>query len=177
MFRSKSAQRLPPEVEDALCEIFGSAVRRVRLVPHSWFARLHAGADATTRRNVIYLRRSIAAFAADPALMLHEYFHVIHQWRSHRLTLRRYVMEWLKHGYWNNRFEREARDFTSAHLLRVMVILQKGERPAPLAMASGRYFNAGGGHALQGAGKRLNPRVGGQGAADSPQTQVSRRSA
>ena len=70
MFRSSAAARLPPPVEDALCEIFGSGVRRVRLVPHSWYVRLHAGADATTRRNVIYLRGSIAAFAADPALVV-----------------------------------------------------------------------------------------------------------
>ncbi len=118
MFRRSAAPRLPPHVEDALCGIFGSGVRRVRLVPHSWYARLHGGADATTRRNVIYLRGSIAAFAADPALMLHEYFHVIHQWHSRRLTVPRYLMEWLKRGYWNNRFEREARDFTQAHLQR-----------------------------------------------------------
>jgi hypothetical protein len=143
VFRPAAAARLPEPVEIALCEIFGSAVKRVRLVPNSWYARLHGGADATTRRNVIYLRGSLAEFAADPALMLHEYFHVIHQWRSRRLTIFRYLMEWLRHGYWNNRFEREARDFTSSHLLRMMVILQKGERPAPLALASERYFNGG----------------------------------
>jgi len=125
--RSRPPHRLPPIVEAALCEIFGSAVCRVRLVPHSWYARLHGRAAATTRRNVIYLRGSLAQFAADPALMLHEYFHVIRQWRPRRLTLVRYLVECLRHGYWNNCFECEARDFTNAHLQRVMALLQQKE--------------------------------------------------
>lgn len=135
MFRTAAGEGLPPHVETALCEIFGSSVKRVRLVPNSWYARLHGRAAATTRRNVIYLRGSLASFAADPALVLHEYFHVIHQWRSRRLTIRRYLLEWLKHGYWNNRFEREARDFTSAQHSRLVAMLEVKAKTAPLAVA------------------------------------------
>ena len=115
--------QLPQAVEAALCEIFGGQARKVRLVPHSWFARLHGRAAATTRRNVIYLRGSLQGFLADPELMLHEYFHVLHQWRTRRLTIPRYVLEWLRRGYWNNRFEREARDFTAAHLHRMHALM------------------------------------------------------
>ena len=115
--------QLPAHVEAALCEIFGEEARKVRLVPHSWFARLHGRVDATTRRNVIYLRGSLQGFLSDPELMLHEYFHVLHQWRTRRLTIRRYVREWLKRGYWNNRFEREAREFSAAHLHRMHALM------------------------------------------------------
>jgi hypothetical protein len=141
VLRPANALRLPEPVENALCDIFGSGVRRVRLVPNSFYVRLHGRADATTRRNVIYLRGSLAEFAADPELMLHEYFHVIHQWHSRRLTIRRYLLEWLRHGYWNNRFEREARDFTSAQRMRLVVMLQQGERPEPQALSSERHIN------------------------------------
>lgn len=136
MLRGTSEPRLPPQVAAALGEIFGSAALQVRLVPNSWYVRLHGRSAATTRRNVIYLRGTLAQFVADPALMLHEYFHVIRQWRPRRLTKRRYLMECLRHGYWNNRFECEARDFTHAHLPRLMVLLQKkGNESGPQASA------------------------------------------
>ncbi|MFO1468506.1 MAG: DUF4157 domain-containing protein [Steroidobacteraceae bacterium] len=146
---SRPSARLPEPVEDALCEILGSGVRRVRLVPQSLYARLHRRADATTRRNVIYLRGTLAEFAADPALLLHEYFHVIHQWRSRRLTLVKYLLECLRHGYWNNRFEREARDFTSAHLHRLMSLLQRDLANVRLASGTGRYANPRARHPAQ----------------------------
>ena len=115
--------RLPAPVEAALCEIFGESARKVRLVPHSIFAKLHGRADATTRRNVIYLRGSLQGFLDNPELMLHEYFHVLHQWRTRRLTVTRYLLECLWRGYWNNRFEREARVFTAAHLRRMHALM------------------------------------------------------
>ena len=123
MPRDYSAPQLPAPVETALCEIFGAAAREVRVVPNSWFARLHGRADATTRRNVIYLRGSLQAFLENPELMLHEYFHVLHQWRPRRLTVTRYLLEWAQHGYWNNRFEREARHFTATHLRRMHALM------------------------------------------------------
>ncbi len=113
-----------------MCEIFGQAACEVRVVPNSLYARLHGRADATTRRNVIYLRGPLQSFLADPELMLHEYFHVLHQWRSGRLTLLRYVLEWLRRGYWNNRFEREARAFTATHLHRMHALLAPRSAPA-----------------------------------------------
>ncbi len=83
----------------------------MRVIEHSWFARLHGPAVATTRRGRIYLRGSAAEFFANPWLMLHEYCHVITQWQPGSLTVARYLGECLRRGYWNNRFEVEARAF------------------------------------------------------------------
>jgi hypothetical protein len=91
----------------------------VRVIERSWFARLHGRAVATTRRGRIYLRGSAADFWSNPPLMLHEYCHVIRQWETGALTAVRYVVECLRHGYWNNRFEIEARAFAAAHSARL----------------------------------------------------------
>ena len=105
----------PPPLRAALQEIFGEPVDHVRVVEHSLYARLHFGARATTRRNRILLRDSAAAFWGDPDLVLHEYFHVLRQWQPRRLTILRYLIESLRRGYWLNRFEIEARQFTATH--------------------------------------------------------------
>jgi hypothetical protein len=109
-----------------LREIFGEEVAHVRVIERSTYARLHRGARATTRRNRILLRDSADAFWRDPELMLHEYFHVLRQWRPRRLTIFRYVLEWLKRGYWRNRFEIEAREFAALHRDRLRRLLERG---------------------------------------------------
>ncbi len=110
---------LPAAVSRALEGIFGAeavgVISHVRVVEHSLFARMHGRAVATTRRRRIFLRGSAAEFFSDPTLMLHEYCHVLHQWEPGSLTTLRYVQEWLRRGYWNNRFEIEARDFARKH--------------------------------------------------------------
>jgi hypothetical protein len=106
---------VPEEVRRALEQLFGEPVGHVAVIEHSWFAWLHARAHATTRRGRIYLRGDAAAFFANPWLLLHEYWHVIRQWQPGTLTVRRYLIECLKRGYWNNRFEVEARAFADAH--------------------------------------------------------------
>ena len=55
-------------------------------------------------------------FFADPALVLHEYYHVLRQWNRGRLSIARYLAEWLRHGYWSNRYERHARRFVDLRL-------------------------------------------------------------
>jgi hypothetical protein len=90
-------------------------VERVRVFEHSRFARWH-GALATTRRDAIYLRHAGARFAADPELVLHEYFHVVRQWGTGTLTLARYVAESARRGYLRNRYEVEARAFARDQL-------------------------------------------------------------
>jgi len=105
---------LPAELAAALGEVFGESVDHVRVIEHSRYARLHGRALATTRRGRIYLRGEAAAFFADPWLVLHEYWHVIGQWQRGTLTAPRYLIECLKRGYWNNRFEVEARAFADA---------------------------------------------------------------
>ena len=117
-----SAQRPPEPLRAALQEIFGESVDHVRVIEYSWYARLHLGARATTRRNRILLRGSAAAFWRDPDLVLHEYFHVVRQWQPRRLTIWRYVVESLRRGYWLNRFEIEARQFAATHAARLLVL-------------------------------------------------------
>jgi hypothetical protein len=99
----------------ALEQLFGEPVGHVRVIEHSWYARAHLRALATTRRGRIYLRGDAAAFFADPWLVLHEYWHVIGQWQRGTLTVPRYLLECLRRGYWNNRFEVEARQFAHRH--------------------------------------------------------------
>ena len=107
---------LPPEVRRALEALFGDPVDDVEIVERSWYARLHFGARATTRRNRILLSGTIADFRADRALLLHEYFHVLRQWNRGRMSLRSYLAEWLRRGYWRNRYERQARRFVDLRL-------------------------------------------------------------
>ena len=104
---------VPEAVRIGLTKFFGDDVARVEVIEYSFFARLHWNALATTRRRRIYLRGSAEDFFNDPALMMHEYFHVIKQWEPRLLTSWRYVLEWLRCGYWGNRFEVEARQFTT----------------------------------------------------------------
>jgi hypothetical protein len=132
MPRRPSRDCLPAPVCAALGEVFGESVEDVELVEHSWYAWLHAGAAATTRRNRILLRGSIADFAADPALMLHEYYHVLRQWNRGRLTVTWYLAEWLRRGYWRNRYEHQARRFVRLRLpaLRERLLLVRPAAPA-----------------------------------------------
>jgi hypothetical protein len=99
----------------ALQQIFGEPVTHVRVIEHSRYARLHLGARATTRRSRILLSGSAEDFWRNPELVLHEYFHVLRQWQPRRLTIIRYLVECLRHGYWLNAYEIEARDFAAQH--------------------------------------------------------------
>lgn len=116
---------LPCHVRASLEELLGESIDDVDVIEYSWFARAHLRAVATTRRRRIYLRGSASDFFSDPALMLHEYCHVIRQWRPGRLTLLRYLLEWFRRGYWENRFEVEAREFTDDNLYRFRALLTR----------------------------------------------------
>jgi hypothetical protein len=105
---------VPEAVGGALERVLGERIGHVKIIEHSWFARLH-GACATTRLHRIYLRGSAAEFFTNPWLMLHEYCHVLRQWQTGSLTAPRYLLECLRRGYWNNRFEVEAREFADHH--------------------------------------------------------------
>jgi len=56
--------------------------------------------------------------------MLHEYCHVLKQWEPGLLTTPRYLIECLRCGYWNNRYEQEARAFADTHLARAVSALK-----------------------------------------------------
>jgi len=104
---------LPAPVAAALRQVFAEPVEGVVVIEHSRYARLHRGMRATTRRNRILLAMSGAAFVADHELLLHEYFHVLRQWRTAQLTRWRYVVESVRRGYWDNRYELAAREFAA----------------------------------------------------------------
>ncbi len=116
-------RQLSAETLAALSRVLGADASVVRLIEHSWRVRWHPRMHATTRRNRIYLRGTVEAFAADPALVLHEYFHVIEQWAPKRLTRWRYLVEWLSRGYQDNRFEVEAREYVDRNLGRFRRLL------------------------------------------------------
>jgi hypothetical protein len=112
----RTRECVPAELRRALTDLFGDPVDEVVLRERSWFARLHGRARATTRRNTIYLRGSLDEFLSDPELMLHEYFHVLRQWNRGRMNLWGYLAEWSRRGYWDNRYERQARRFVGLRL-------------------------------------------------------------
>jgi hypothetical protein len=112
----RTAEAMPERLRAALIELLGEGVDDVEVVERSWYAKLHVGARATTRRNRILLRGSADEFFADPALVLHEYFHVLRQWNTGRLSTPRYLREWLRRGYWHNRYEHQARRYVALRL-------------------------------------------------------------
>lgn len=115
----------PRELRACLSQLLGDEVKDVRVVEHSWFAWAHAGAHATTRRRCIYLRGSAAEFFDDHELVLHEYFHVLRQWETRELSVWRYLVESFRRGYWDNRFEIEAREFATDNLFRFRALLSR----------------------------------------------------
>jgi hypothetical protein len=126
---------VPQAVSRALERLLGERIAHVKVIEHSWFARLH-GATATTRLRRIYLRGSAADFFGNPWLMLHEYCHVLRQWQTGSLTVPRYLLECLRRGYWNNRFEVEARAFADQHAPQLHTLLgPAAPEPRPLTAA------------------------------------------
>lgn len=121
---------VPAELRLALASILGASVDEVAVIEHSWFARLHGRAVATTRRQRIYLRGSAQDFFGNPRLMLHEYCHVIHQWQPGTLTLRTYLLECLRRGYWSNHFEIEARAFADRNIHRLHALIARAPASA-----------------------------------------------
>jgi hypothetical protein len=113
----------PKDVELALESLFGESVREVQVIQYSIYVRFHWRAIATTRTNRIYLRGSGKEFFADSPLVLHEYFHVLRQWRTGDLTISRYLAECFRRGYWDNRYEVEAREYTATEIFRYRALL------------------------------------------------------
>ena len=104
---------MPQTVAVALERVFGEPVGGIIIIERSRYARAHPGMCATTRPNRILLAIDGHEFVSNPVLLLHEYFHVIRQWGPGRLTRWRYLMESMRCGYWDNPYEREAREFAA----------------------------------------------------------------
>ena len=122
---------IPPGVRGALEQLLGERIGHVKVIEYSWFARLH-GAFATTRLQRIYLAGSAEDFFNNPWLMLHEYCHVLRQWQTGSLTVPRYLIECLRRGYWNNRFEVEARQFADQRAAQLHALLAAPPGLSPL---------------------------------------------
>ena len=120
---------VPEHIRLALEPFFGDGVGGVVVIEHSLFARMHYKINATTRRRRIFLVGSGQKFFADPLLMLHEYCHVMRQWEPGHLTTLRYLVEWFPKGYWDNRFEIEAREFAADNLYRFRALLRSPQSP------------------------------------------------
>jgi hypothetical protein len=118
---------LPEEYRLTLHGLFGPEVDLVEIYEHSWFSRLHFRALATTRRRRIYLSGSAEHFFARPSFVLHEFCHVLKQWEPGALTIWRYLLESFRRGYWDNRFEIEAREFADDHLHRFRAMLARNQ--------------------------------------------------
>ena len=116
---------MPPHLRALLLELFGSAIDEVKIVEYSWINALHFWPQAVTRRGRIYLRWGVERFYADTDLVLHEYFHVLKQWRTGRLTLSRYIRMSLRYGYWKNPYEIHARRFAARHCGKRPVLYQQ----------------------------------------------------
>jgi hypothetical protein len=113
----------PKDVQAALESLFGVSIGHIKVVQYSLYVRFHVRAIATTRTDHIYLRGSGTEFFSDGPLLLHEYFHVIRQWATGDLTISRYLLESFRRGYWDNRYEIEAREFTSSEIFRYRALL------------------------------------------------------
>jgi len=116
---------MPARLRTALVALLGEEVDDVEVVERSWYARLHIGARATTRHNRILLRGTAAEFFAEPELVLHEYYHVLRQWNRGRMSVASYLAEWLRRGYFHNRYEHQARRFARLRRPALEALLRK----------------------------------------------------
>lgn len=72
---------------------------------------------AITQVNSITTRDSCAGFFGYPPIVLEEYYHVLKQWNTGRLTTFGYVLDNIRDGgYEKNRWEVEAKSFAANNL-------------------------------------------------------------
>ncbi len=90
---------------------------RVKIKENSWLARVAAGKlksemAAIVFGSTVYLHNTTRKeFLADTGWVCHELKHV-QQYREHGFIrfMARYLIEWVKKGYYKNKFEVEARE-------------------------------------------------------------------
>ena len=99
---------LNADVKKCLEIIFGESVSGIKIGKRLGFKYI------TTRKNKISLPigYSCNQFQSSPFLLLHEFYHVLRQWNTGKLTVSKYIAEWTKNGSGNaNKYERAANDF------------------------------------------------------------------
>ncbi|HEX4876026.1 MAG TPA: DUF4157 domain-containing protein [Chitinophagaceae bacterium] len=103
----------------------------VYIKENSWVAKLAAAKlkaeqVAIVFGNTIHLHNTDrSAFLENKEWLCHELKHV-EQYRQHGFVpfLVKYLVEWMKHGYHDNRFEQEARKNENNHSLLEQVTIQ-----------------------------------------------------
>lgn len=82
-------------------------LRANRWIPQvgGWLAGTRGPAAAVTLGHTIFVHPRITM---TRQLLVHELVHV-RQWEADALFPLRYALEWVRRGYWNNRYEQEAR--------------------------------------------------------------------
>lgn len=100
----------PAELRESLPE--GVVLRRGRLIPRigGILARMQGPAAAVALGRTVVLDPDAPL---TPTLLAHELTHV-RQWRQDPLFPLRYTLATLRHGYWNNPYEVEAREVAAS---------------------------------------------------------------
>lgn len=131
--------RLSDDWALTLGALFGDeAVRGVEVRERVWWLKPMPWVAAITGPSRIWLRGQAEDFFADPEFVLHEYHHVLNQWATRRLSIFRYLREWLRVGYRRNAFEVEARAFAAREGGRCRVLLAEA-RARARAWAGDRF--------------------------------------
>lgn len=117
------AYKIPDYMIVALEDVFCESVNQIKVVEHSRYAALHGRILATTRKELILLNMGGEAFSQLPELVLHEYYHVVKQWRNGDLTTLKYIIESAKNGYINNKYEVATNRFVQQNITRFKDLL------------------------------------------------------
>ncbi|WP_226648297.1 Calx-beta domain-containing protein [Microbulbifer variabilis] len=105
----------------AVEQLFGVDPVPIAVHEENWRATV-PGMYATTRVNSIYLSKTKEHFYQHSFVVLEEYYHVIRQWNTRRMTAASYLYESAKNGYEKNKYEIEAKGFARENLNRYQQI-------------------------------------------------------
>ena len=97
----------PPELPRELLPV-GVTIRQGRWIPAlgGWLSKMRGPAAAVALRRTIVVHPDVRL---SRRLLVHELEHV-RQWAEDPLFPLRYALESLRHGYWNNHYEQQARE-------------------------------------------------------------------
>ncbi len=102
-----------PDMTKCLLFIFGESPTGVRITP-----KIKENSDwaSTTRKNRIIPYIECGDFFSNPALILEEYYHVLRQWNTGRMTRISYLVDYARNGYQGSKYEIEAKTFVAWNL-------------------------------------------------------------
>jgi uncharacterized protein RhaS with RHS repeats len=83
---------------------------------------------ADTSRNKINIYEPCDDFWAQPEIVLEEYYHVLEQWNTGRLSKLKYALASIR-GYNRNKYEREAKGWAREHVKALIDCLANREGP------------------------------------------------